>query len=68
MFVCLCKGVTERHIREAIGEGEVSFDRLQQRLGVSSQCGTCEEETRAILMEYAAHAQAAPDGLFYAAV
>ncbi len=66
MFVCLCKGITDHEIRDAASEGAVTFRQLQQRLEVSTQCGSCEEEARAILAEF--RQQRVDDSMFYAAV
>ncbi|MGH8274968.1 MAG: (2Fe-2S)-binding protein [Gammaproteobacteria bacterium] len=51
MYVCICNGVTERHIRAAVAEGATSFEALQERLEVSTCCGCCEEEVREILAD-----------------
>ncbi len=42
MFVCLCKAVTENHIREAVADGVRDFDDLRARLDLANECGTCE--------------------------
>jgi len=42
MYVCICKNVTEKDIKQAIGDGACSFDCLQERLEVSTCCGQCE--------------------------
>lgn len=49
MYVCLCKGVTDRQIREAIEDGATSIRQLRNCLGVTSQCGKCGITTREIL-------------------
>ncbi|TBU94730.1 bacterioferritin-associated ferredoxin [Phytopseudomonas dryadis] len=41
MYVCLCEGVTDGQIREAIYEGCCSYRDVRQTLGVASQCGKC---------------------------
>jgi len=43
MYVCLCYGVTENEIRQAVHEGACSLPELQQCLGVTSGCGKCGE-------------------------
>ncbi len=65
MFVCLCKGITDHDIRDAIDEGATSFRALQKRLGVSTQCGSCECEAREVLAEYKQMQR--EESLFYAA-
>jgi bacterioferritin-associated ferredoxin len=51
MYVCVCNTVTDRRIREAIAAGADSFEALQEELDVSTCCGSCEPEVRAILAE-----------------
>ena len=49
MFVCLCKSVTDHQIRDAVEEGVTSFDSMQERLQVSTACGTCSCEVKRII-------------------
>jgi bacterioferritin-associated ferredoxin len=51
MFVCLCNGVTEGQIREAVADGACSLPELSARLGVASGCGTCADCARQVLHE-----------------
>lgn len=51
MIVCVCKSISDRHIRGAIQEGLESFEELQFELGVSLCCGKCEGHVRAVLEE-----------------
>lgn len=41
MYVCLCSGITDKQIREAIKNGAESIDDLSSLLGVGIQCGSC---------------------------
>ncbi len=41
MYVCLCQGVTDGQIRDAIYEGCCSYRDVRETLGVASQCGKC---------------------------
>ncbi|MCH1490988.1 MAG: (2Fe-2S)-binding protein [Luminiphilus sp.] len=54
MFVCLCNGITDSSIRRELQAGARSFSDVQQRLGVASQCGSCELQARAIINEHRA--------------
>ncbi len=49
MYVCLCKGVTDRQIRKAVGEGASRMRDLRRDLGVCSECGKCGECARDLL-------------------
>lgn len=49
MFVCVCNGVTERQIVEAIDCGVSSLPELTAALGVAAGCGACADYTRCLL-------------------
>jgi bacterioferritin-associated ferredoxin len=51
MIVCVCKSVSDRRIRGAIGDGAGTFDELQLELGVALCCGKCEDHVRGMLDE-----------------
>ncbi|WP_237059042.1 bacterioferritin-associated ferredoxin [Microbulbifer sediminum] len=51
MYVCICKGITDRQIKEAVYDGSTSVKALRRQLGVSSQCGRCAELTQEIIEE-----------------
>lgn len=51
MYVCLCKGVTDSQIKEAIYDGATSVGQLRKCLGVASQCGKCGITARELLRE-----------------
>ena len=51
MFVCLCNGVTERQIREAVCEGACSMTELSACLGVAAGCGKCAQFAETLLHE-----------------
>lgn len=51
MYVCLCKAVTDRQIREAVCEGACSMRELRLRLGVASECGKCAQCANSVLKE-----------------
>ncbi len=52
MIVCVCKSVSDRHIRKILGEGVDTFDELQLELGVALCCGKCEQHVRAMLDDH----------------
>ncbi len=51
MYICVCNGITERDIRNAIDAGARSFGDLQRELGIASGCGQCTQETKCLLRE-----------------
>lgn len=51
MYVCLCNGVTESQIRDAVSEGATSLLDLSSRLGVAMTCGRCADCARQVIQE-----------------
>lgn len=49
MYVCVCKAVTESHIRDAVAQGCHSMRQLRHELGVVSECGRCAKCARHVL-------------------
>ncbi|MHB0776219.1 (2Fe-2S)-binding protein [Halomonas sp. WWR20] len=41
MYVCICKRVTDRTIRETVNDGARSWREVQQSTGCATQCGKC---------------------------
>lgn len=51
MYVCLCKSITDKDIRNAVAEGAESMRAVRDTLGVASQCGKCACLAREIIAE-----------------
>lgn len=49
MYVCLCHGISEKRLQQAILEGASSFEQLQSCTGVATCCGACEPCARELL-------------------
>ncbi len=49
MYVCLCKAVTDRQIRETINGGACTFADIRRELGVATQCGKCGQMAKSII-------------------
>jgi len=49
MIICVCKAVSERHIRSAVKDGARNLRDLTRELGVGTCCGKCVPEARATL-------------------
>jgi bacterioferritin-associated ferredoxin len=49
MIVCICKAVSDRHIKAAVKNGASSMRDLTRDLGVGTCCGKCVPEARATL-------------------
>lgn len=65
MYVCLCKGVTDHQIREAVANGSTKFGQIRKELGLASQCGKCGILAREVFNESLSH-NIADEQLFYA--
>jgi bacterioferritin-associated ferredoxin len=51
MYVCICKAVTDKQIRQSVKEGVASYAELQKALSVGLQCGKCCHEAQDIIEE-----------------
>jgi len=49
MYICICKGVTDTAIREAVCQGAKRMKDLKACLGVSTQCGICAAYAQEVL-------------------
>lgn len=50
MFVCVCYGITDKQIQNAVQEeGVGNIRELKNRLGLGAQCGSCVEFARQII-------------------
>jgi bacterioferritin-associated ferredoxin len=41
MYVCICKGVSDHRIRQAVEDGARSWRDVQVETGCGTQCGKC---------------------------
>lgn len=51
MYVCICNGITENQIRDAISDGVRSLRELRAELGVASCCGKCADCAQQVIHE-----------------
>ncbi len=49
MYICVCKGVTDRDIHEAALNGAIRMRDIRIGLGVSAQCGVCACHAKMVL-------------------
>jgi bacterioferritin-associated ferredoxin len=49
MIICVCKAVSERHIKSAVKGGASSLRDLTRELGLGTCCGKCLPEAKAAL-------------------
>jgi bacterioferritin-associated ferredoxin len=46
MYLCICKSVSDRQIREAVELGARTIGDLNIRLGIGAECGKCTDSIR----------------------
>ncbi|HVW65066.1 MAG TPA: bacterioferritin-associated ferredoxin [Nitrosospira sp.] len=49
MYICVCRGVTDTAIRDAVRRGADRMRDLKANLGVSEQCGICACHAKEVL-------------------
>ncbi|MBA2659486.1 MAG: (2Fe-2S)-binding protein [Nitrosospira sp.] len=49
MYICICRGVTDTAIREAVRLGAGRMRDLKTCLGVGEQCGICACHAKEVL-------------------
>ncbi len=52
MYVCYCRGVTDRCVRGAIEDGAREPAEVGRRCGAGTRCGGCLPALQALLAEY----------------
>ena len=62
MYVCVCNGVTERDIRQAVAGGCRSITELTMRTGCGATCGSCVPAACELLAEIEREAGAPEHG------
>lgn len=67
MFVCLCIGVTDSEIVDAIREGHDSVNAINRELGAAGCCGTCTPSIEALIDLHLPNENLNAEPLFHAA-
>jgi bacterioferritin-associated ferredoxin len=49
MYVCLCTGLTDHDIRQAIASGASSVEEVTGRTGAGTHCGACVASVAALV-------------------
>lgn len=49
MYVCLCRGITDQDIQQAIADGAEDFRDVREMLDLGTCCGRCVPEAKAII-------------------
>ncbi|MFT6653445.1 MAG: bacterioferritin-associated ferredoxin [Marinomonas primoryensis] len=66
MFVCICKGVTDRDIVAVAEQGATRMSELKECTGLASQCGKCARDAKTIFNDAKRQARQM-EGMFSAA-
>ncbi|WP_317930762.1 (2Fe-2S)-binding protein [Halioxenophilus sp. WMMB6] len=51
MYVCICKGITDSQIRQAVATTGGNLRAIRNELGAMTQCGKCALQTRDIVRQ-----------------
>ena len=51
MYVCLCRGITDQDIKDAVENGAESYREIRDLLDLGTCCGRCVPESRAIISD-----------------
>jgi bacterioferritin-associated ferredoxin len=51
MLVCICKGITDKDIENAVHEGATGFGDVHAALGIGSSCGQCATYAKNLVKE-----------------
>ena len=67
MYVCLCQGVTDGQIRDAIFVGCCSYKDVRETLGVATKCGKCACLAKEVVRDTLTELQSSQASLAYPA-
>ena len=51
MYVCLCRGITDQDIKDAVANGAESYREVRDFLDLGTCCGRCAPEAKNIINE-----------------
>lgn len=69
MYVCVCSGITQKQVQEAVAQGATTTEDLRDMLNVGANCGSCLPAAENIVNSaITTHppSMTARNGLFYA--
>ena len=67
MYVCLCHGVTDQEIAQAVADGHRDVQSIQKHLLAGTGCGGCVSFTADLIDELTSDAKTLAQDLSYAA-
>jgi bacterioferritin-associated ferredoxin len=66
MYVCICRGVSDKTIRQAVSDGARSWREIRETTGCASQCGKCACTGKSVMREALSQEMAMDLDLAYA--
>ncbi len=54
MYVCLCRGITDQDIKDAMENGAQSYRDVREQLDLGTCCGRCAPEAKSIISDHLA--------------
>lgn len=51
MYVCICKGITDGQIQQALDNG-ADYKTLREELGVATDCGQCGNHCKSMVKDH----------------
>ncbi|WP_411860509.1 (2Fe-2S)-binding protein [Halioxenophilus sp. WMMB6] len=54
MLLCICKGVSESHVKAHVSQGVCTMQKLSCQTGLGTQCGVCRKSARQLLNQMVA--------------
>ena len=67
MYVCLCHGVTDQEIAQAVAEGHHDVQSIQEHLLAGTGCGGCINFTADLIDQLTADSSSRASDISYAA-
>ena len=52
MYICICHGISDSSIRQALDNGARHYRDVANRLGAGDCCGQCVQDVKDIISEY----------------
>lgn len=50
MYVCLCKGITQKQLEQAVEQGK-GYAQVRQSLGLGTECGCCAQNAKQMIRD-----------------
>lgn len=52
MYVCICKGVCDKRVREAIESGASTVSAVGRACGAGTDCGSCQDQIACMIEDH----------------